>query len=377
VPDGARPGERAIALVLDSGGPGGAERMLYQSAVELSRRGWRVVPVIPPDGEGWLRGLLEAHEFRPESISVRSTLDPRCLLQLVRVLRRHRVSAVHSHEFSMAVYGAAAARLLGVPHVITLHGGTYFAERRRRRIVLRWAARRSRALVAVSRAHAAIVERALGLAQGAVTVVPNGVEPPIPAGTDPRGELGLSPDTLLLVAVGNLYPVKGYDVLLRALAMLAGRGDLPAWHLAVAGRGGEEPALKALARDLNLEDRVTFLGLRADGPDLLQAADVFVMPSRSESHPLGLLEAMFAGRCVVASAVGGIPDTVTPDHDGLLVPPEDPAALADALGQVLAQPEARAAMGRHAATTATDRFTVGRMVDSYERLYTARRDPSA
>jgi glycosyltransferase involved in cell wall biosynthesis len=270
----------------------------------------------------------------------------------------------------MAIYGAAAAAVLGLPHLITLHGGTYFRERWRRRALLGWACRRSYRVVAVSRSHARLIEQALHLPLDAVRVIPNGIVPTPLTGRDVRAELGLAPEALLVVAVGNLYPVKGYDVLLRALAGLVAHTDLPRWHLAIAGRGGEEPKLRSLAAELGLVGRVSFLGLRSDVGDLLASADLYALPSRAESHPLALLEAMFAGRPTVATAVGGVPDTVTDGREGLLVPPGEVAPLRDALARLLADPALRRQMGEAARQRAQREFTLTTMVDAYERLYT-------
>jgi glycosyltransferase involved in cell wall biosynthesis len=179
--------------------------------------------------------------------------------------------------------------------------------------------------------------------------------------------LGIDAGAFLLVAVGNLYPVKGYDVLLRALARLEGGRD--DWHLAIAGRGGEETPLKVLAADLQLSEKVRFLGFRSDIGDLLAAANLFVMPSRSESHPLALLEAMFAGLPIVVSAVGGVPETVEHDREALLVSPEDDAALAAAIQVLMTDPERRSRLGQAARQRAEAHFTVTAMADAYERAY--------
>jgi hypothetical protein len=134
-------------------------------------------------------------------------LDPACARQITGILRSHGIHVAHSHEFGMGIYGAVAARRTGSRHVITMHGGRYYAERQRRRWALRWAARRSAALVAVSEATARDLRATLRLSDDEVKVVHNGI--PFREGnrSSLRNELGLSADDLLLVAVGNLYPV--------------------------------------------------------------------------------------------------------------------------------------------------------------------------
>jgi glycosyltransferase involved in cell wall biosynthesis len=362
------PGDRStVALMIESDGPGGAERMLLQLAGELRRRGHTVVPVGPAVGCGWLAAECRARGFEPEGFTLRFPFDPGCVASLLKIFRRRGVRVVHSHEFTMAVFGAAAARMLGLPHVITMHGGLGFAERWRRRVAFRWAARRGRATVAVSRAGAAALATRLRLSPEALIVIPNGIRPEPPSGADIRGELGLTPGTLLLIAIGNLYAVKGHDVLLRALA--EGGDALPPWHLAIAGRGEEQGRLRALGAELGLGDRLSLLGYRADVADLLGAADVFVMPSRSEGLPLALLEAMFAARPIVVSAVGGIPEVVRNGEEALLVPPGDVQALAEVLGRLLPDADLRRRLGERARATAEASHGVEAMADAYERLY--------
>ena len=354
-----------IALMLESDGPGGAERMLIQLAEELRRRGHTVVPVGPAAGCGWLAGELRSRGFEPETFRLRFPFDPGCVMGLVRTLKRRGVGVVHSHEFTMAVYGAAAASLLRVPHLLTMHGGLGFADRWRRRAAFRWASRRSRAVVAVSRAGALALSRRLGMPHSALTVVPNGIRPDPPSGAEVKAELGLESGALLVLAVGNLYPVKGHAVLVRALARCR---EIP-WHLAIAGRGGEAEPLTRLVADLGCTPRVHLLGYRADVADLLSAADVYAMPSLSEGLPLALLEAMFAGKAIAVSGVGGIPEAVRDGEEALLVPPGDDLALSAALDRLLRDAPLRARLGATARGTAQSRFSVEAMTDAYERLY--------
>lgn len=361
--------DRTIALMLESDGPGGAENMLLQLAEELHRRGYAICPVLPEKGLGWLAAECRKRGFDPETFSLRRPLDWRCLHGLIDVLRRRGVDLVHSHEFTMAFYGAAAARWLHKPHIITMHGGQRVLSHWRRRLAFRWSMRQSRAVAAVSGATRQLFLDSLHLSPDEMTVVHNGIVPPPPGNPmNLRRELALADGEILVVSVGNLYAVKGHIVLLQALLDLKARTDLPPWRMALAGRGRETERLKQFAADHGL-DRVHFLGHRADVPDILAAADVWVMPSLSEGLPLALLEAMFAGKAIVASEVGGIPEVIESGSDGRLVPPSDPRALADALARLISTPALRASLGQAAREKATSQFSIAHMADDYERLY--------
>ena len=360
-----------IALLMETGGPGGAEHMLLNLASGLAERGHDIVPIGPDDRSPWLADAFRARGFRPERYTMRRLLDVRCLRGIAATLRARGVDVVHSHEFTMGVYGAAAARMTSRPHVLTMHGGRYYAGRLQRRVALGLAARVSHAVVGVSSSAARDLRETLRLRPDAVQVIANGVPPREGDRTALRRELALADDELLLVAVGNLYPVKGHAVLLRALAALhAAQPDLR-WRLAIAGRGGEEASLRELAATSGIEARVHLLGYRADVGDILAAADVYTMPSLSEGLPLALLEAMAAALPVVASATGGIPEAARAGEEALLVPPGDPAALSDALGRLVRDAELRRGLGAAAAKRAREEHGIDRMLDRYEGLYAA------
>jgi len=355
-----------IALMIECDGPGGAELMILELAKELRARGHSVLPVGLSSGTGWLGARFVAAGFEPTSFDLRRPLDLAAVRALTRILRDFRADVVHSHEFTMAIYGAAAARRANARHVITMHGGLYYANAWRRRAALRWAARRSAALVGVSDATASALQQNLGIDKSKVHVVPNGI--PLRTGVRARlrSELALAPGELLIVSVGNLYAVKGHAVLIDALARLRERGG---WRLAIAGRGEEEPRLRAQAAALGIGDRVHLLGFRDDVADILAAGDVFTMPSLSEGLPLALVEGMSFGLPVVVTRVGGVPEVVTDGVEGLIVPPSDAGALAAALGALLQDAARRQQMGAAARTRAIRDYALSTMADRYERLY--------
>ena len=336
---------------------------MLQLAETLRDRGHAVCPVVPGNGCGWLANEFRQRGFAPEQFVIQRYLDWRCLRGLVATLRRRQVEVVHSHDFMMAVYGAAAAALLRRPHVITMHGSRYFAERWSRRVALRWAAARSAAAVAVSGALQGDLATALRLPRTTFSVVHNGIRPSVGSADGVRRQVGIEAEAPLILSVGNLYRVKGHLVLLGALRALAG------CHVAIAGQGEQEVELRAYAAGHGLASRVHLLGYRADVADLLATADVFALPSRSEGVPLALLEAMFAGKGIAASGVGGVPEVVTSEREALLVPPDDPQSLATALGRLLEDRALRHRLGQAARQRAERAFTVDTMADAYVRLY--------
>ena len=357
-----------FAHLIESDGPGGAERMLASVASELQAGDRDTVVIAPARGEGWLARELRGTGVQVELFHLDRPFSPKFARWVAEVFRRHRVALAHSHEFTMAVYGAWAARRVGIPHIITMHGSRYYAGRLQRRIAMRLAVQFSSATVAVSRTLSRHLARDLWLRPSRIVTIPNGVRPSLTAGPSTlRDELRLQSDDQLTVAVGNLYPVKGHSVLVDAMALLAPR--FPRLHVAIAGRGELAAPLRHRAEELGVSDRVHLLGLRSDIANVLSAADLFVLPSLSEGVPLALLEAMLAGKPVVASAVGEVPTVLDGGRAGALVPASDAAALADALEELLSDPARARSLGAAAQARATAAYTFDVMMSAYRAMY--------
>ena len=167
----------------------------------------------------------------------------------------------------------------------------------------------------------------------------------------------------VVLTCARLDPQKGHLTLLRAAA------ELPETIFAIAGEGPDRARLELEATALGVADRVRFLGFRVDIPELLAASDVFALPSLYEGSPLAVLEAMAAGRAVVSSAIGGTEELIDDERSGLLVPPGDHIALAQALRRVLADPELRSSLGRHAHERVAREFTATAMARRVTGVY--------
>lgn len=360
---------RRVVLAIESSGPGGAEQVVLRLAEGLRARG--VETLLATQRPAWLTERAERAGIPVWIDPQRPGLDPAWMLRLARRLRRERVDVLHAHEFAMSTFGGAAARVVGVRALATLHGRYWVAGRALRARALRGLAAGGVRLVAVSNDLADYLAGATGVRRAAISVVENGIELPTPLGdaeraalrADVRAELGLPAGAALLLAVGNLYPVKDHATLVRALPALPGA------HLAIAGRGAERERLAALAGALGVAPRLHLLGLRDDVPRWLAAADVFAHPSRAEELPLAVLEAMAAGAPVVATRVGGVPDAVRDGETGLLVEPGDVAAVTAAIASLLAAPERGRALARAARAHVEARFGVAGMVERYLALY--------
>jgi glycosyltransferase involved in cell wall biosynthesis len=181
-----------------------------------------------------------------------------------------------------------------------------------------------------------------------------------------RKQLGLSPDWPVVGSVGRFEPVKGYDTLLEAAALL--RTRQPKVQFLLAGEGKEESRLKRLAKELRVEDRVFFLGWQQEIPEILSALDLFVLPSRNEGMGRALVQAMAMGKPIVATRVGGVPEVLGEGEAGLLVPPDDPVQLSQAIEQLLTDRELARKLGEGGKRRAPA-YSAERMVAEIESLY--------
>ncbi len=361
---------------------GGSAENTLRTAVHQARSGHRVWLVAGPSHESAMgpreRAALEAEleaarragvrrDTSPALVrAVRPAQDLAALLDLWRRLRRIEPHVLHTHTSKAGVLGRLAGRLAGVPWVIhTFHGHVYegYGSRLASAAFL-WVERAlaplaDRLVALTPREKADHLRRGVGRSDQ-FRVVPSGVpldrfrsRPPRAAS---RASLGLPPDAFLVGSVGRLIPLKGHDLLVRALAHLP--GDT---HAAVLGEGEERPALERLAAELGVGHRLHLLGWRDDVPGFLAAVDALAMPSRNEGMGRAAVEAMAAGRPVVAARVSGLADVVAHGETGFLVPPESPGALARALERLRRDPGLRARMGE-AGRKRAERFSLETML---------------
>lgn len=311
-----------------------------------------------------LRADVPLHECRR-----RSGNDPSLVLQLYRLFRRERPHIVHTHAWGTLCEGVLAARLARVPVVIHGEHGTlqlrpYQAHVQR----VMWG--RAERVLSVSSRLAERMASATGFPLNRITVIRNGVDLQRFQAVDrpaARRALGLPADGLVVGTAGRLVPVKDHATLVQALKLLRDRGV--AVTGVVAGDGPLRAALEAQARALGIAAHVMFPGHLADVERLFAALDVFVLSSRSEGLSNTILEAMASGLPVVATRVGGADELVEDGVTGILVPPENPGALADGILRPVGDPQWRRAAGAAGQRRALSTFGLSRMLDDYSGLY--------
>jgi glycosyltransferase involved in cell wall biosynthesis len=358
-----------VGFVLHGMQVAGAEMLVCQIIQGLKKQIQPTIFCLDQGGE--LAERLADEDWQVITLGRRPGRDFRAAWRLTGHLRRLKIEIVHAHQYSPFFY-AALARLLcfhRVRIIFTEHGRHFpdivsLPRRTTNRWLLDYLAD---AVTAVSDFSAASLAENDGLSGQRIEVIENGVDIQRFNGAASVHNLDIDRRRRYLVCVARFHPVKDHATLLRAFEIVARQqSDV---DLLLVGDGPLRGDLQRLARELGIEGRVRFLGLRQDVPGILRAAQIFVLTSLSEAAPLTVLEAMASGLPVVVTAVGGNPEIVRDGVDGYLVPRGDASAIASAILGMLDEPEAARAIGAAGATRVRERYPLERTIDRYFALY--------
>jgi glycosyltransferase involved in cell wall biosynthesis len=345
-------------------GISGSEAHLLSLLPRLRERGWDVRMLMlhedEPGAWDFARALTE-RGVPLDAIRIRADVDPIAFGQLVAYIVRNRPAILHTHLVHAETYGLLAGTVARVPvRFSTKHGFNEFREMPYFGLADRAVASLAHVEIAISRGLARYLEEVEGFDGESFEIVHYGIEPdgePPPYRADvPR-----------LLCVGRLIPIKGHIVLLRAFAQA--RKDVPDLELEIAGRGPLEPALRALARELDVADAVRFLGHVTPIQTAIENAAVVVVPSMGEGFGMVALEAMERARPVVAASIGGLGEIVQDGVTGVLVPPGEAEPLAAAIVRVASDPMLARTMGEAGRSRALIRFLQAFCTERTELLY--------
>lgn len=389
-----------VLYVSDTGDQlGGAERSLLSLVEHLDQRRYELHAVLGEGGRfaSLLRGAhVTVHIARlgtiartrnPLKLALYAVYFVHGVVTLAWRIRRLRIDIVHANKNTLAIHVIPAARLGGAAAVWHVRNPAANFGR-----IGAWLVRRCGSLLFVSEHIAKPFRDAFPDEQHRMAIVHEGIEPSPytarEAGTDLRDLLGAEPGERWIGAVGRITPWKGQDDFLRAAARIAERrpdarfliiGDVVSSPAERAADEAYRDRLHALADELGLGDRVRFTGYREDMPAVMNALDVFVLPSHGEPFGIVVLEAMAAARPIVATNAGGVPDIVRDGQEALLVPAGDVDAMADAIARLLAEDELAARLGRAAEARVREEFPLWRHAARVREVYQSlmsRRSPT-
>ena len=308
--------------------------------------------------------------------------DPTVALKVASIARKHRAKVIHASGVKATLIGRIAARMVGAEAIVHVHDLDYpsFAVSALHRVF----ARPKDIGLCVSKAVQENTAGGYHIARDRLRVVYNGVRLDhvrnVPANTRERirQSLNLAPDRIVVAMVARLFPVKGHKGMLKMMPTIA--KACPNITLMIVGDGPERATLETMVDELNLRANVIFIGHRNDVPEMLAAADMAVMPSLSEGLGVAAIEALAAGKPVIAFDTGGLREVVTDGADGRVVPAGDHAAFSEAVVSLAKDPQRLKTWGERGVAL-TERFSVeahvARLMQCYEEAANSSTPPLA
>jgi len=293
-----------------------------------------------------------------------------CIARFARLFRHQRLDVVHTFLPRGEFVGSVAARIAGVPVLICSKRGCHH-RRGAEAIAARISNHLADRVLVNARAVGEFVVTDESCPKEKIAVIENGIDiarfRPVEESSPFKARLGLAPDRPVVGTVTRARVRKGYEEFLRAAAQV--RQHRPDLQVVVVGQDTREQAPRELVERLGLGPALHLLGLRTDIPDVLAAMDIFVLSSHDEGMSNAVLEAMAAGKAIVATEVGGTPEMIRSGETGLLVPPRQVGPLADAIASLLDNRDRAAEMGKRARRVAEEKFSLDIMVRRNESLY--------
>ena len=356
-----------ILHVIDTTGPGGAETVFLDLAEQLEIEGFDTLALIT--GTGWVQQQLDAREIPYVVLSPYGWLSIPYYFSVVRLCRRKNVRFIQAHLLGSALTVSIVSLLTRIPAIATLHGQVDVGDRERLVSVKRWLLRRGlKRIIAVSRQLARYLESRKLFSSDQVTVIHNGVKVDQyqrPPESDLRKDFGLSSEVKLIGCLGNIRPAKDYPTLIRAAALVI--ADHPERHFVIAGHQKEPlmSSLVTLVEELSLSENMHFIGFRSNTSDFLSQLDCFALSSASEGFSIATLEAMASGVPVVVTRSGGPEEIIRPDLDGVMVPVNQPQALAKGINDTL---DGRVDCTKEALQRVRSDFSMQTMIAQYRNL---------
>jgi glycosyltransferase involved in cell wall biosynthesis len=347
-----------------SDGWGGQERRIVSEMAGLVARGHHLVLATRPQCK--IAAKATALGIPVLLLPMRNKLDVGTIVALARYLRHESIDVVSTHSGIDSWIGGLAAKLARTPVLVrTRHLNIPL-----KRNWLNFVHYLDDQIISCGEAMKTQLVEKCGFPASQITSIPTGIDfarfTPAHSRPQVRQMLGLAGEDFVVLMVGIIRSVKRHAIALEAFQQVLRQH--PAAHLIVAGDGPKRQQTEELAHALEITDRVHFLGHRDDIPDLMAASDVLLLTSRSEGVPQAVTQALGLGVPVIATAVGGVPELIQHEQTGLLIPPEDPAAAAEALLSMACNPERAALLGRTGREHALENFNLTVMLDRTEAL---------
>lgn len=352
---------------------GGAEKALVKLLHHWNTDVFRHAVIAFAEGE--LKQDFLKLGIDPIILKQKRWYDLKFLSRLLMIIKGLKPDIVHCRNTPhVVIYGGIAAKIIGLPFVVSIHGHPDFLDgnsfvKKLWYMVQKW----SDKIITVSNSIKDVLIREGRVRPDKITVIHNGIgsidiqcDPPIMK-QKIRQELGIDNSDQIIGCVGTLRSVKGHKYLIQAMPLILEK--FPHSYLVLVGNGPLRDELEELAEKIGVKKKIIFLGYRTDILELMHVFDVFVLPSLSEGLSNVLLEAMITSKPVIATNVGGNPEVIEDGKTGLLVPPKDPQKIAEAVLSLLSDEDKRIRMGEAGLRRVKEKFSISKTVQEYKKVY--------
>lgn len=350
-----------ILHVIDTTGPGGAETVFLQLIKHLNDTVYAHTVVIR--GKGYVYEQLKEIGITPYIVDAKGSFNVKYLFALVKIIFKCRIHLIQSHLLGSNVYCSVAGKLTGRPVIATLHGLVDFDNESYQRAKFGLINFGAKKIVFVSNHLKKLTEAVYKFKKKKTTTIYNGID----LTQYHFSKFSSTSIPVIIGCVGNVRQPKGYDVLIRAVALLA---DIDL-NVIVVGDNKNKlySSLQILMSDLGVSDKLQFVGFSHDVDNLLKKFDIFVLPSTSEGFSISTIEAMASGIPVIATKSGGPEEIISQGVDGELVNVRSPESLADGIRKLISHPEICEKYVDAAKITVEKKFSISVVVNQYEKLY--------
>jgi len=362
---------KTILHTIDTTGPGGAETVFIDLITYLPKEKYRSVVVIR--GKGWVYEELCRRGVTPILLDSKGSFNLRYLWQLRKIIQCEGVDLIQSHLLGTSVYCSLLGLITGKPVISTFHGSVDIGENERLK-GLKFAAINAGAsrIVAVTDSLLDDIVSRTSLREKKACIIYNGIDTSAfirPHSTTLREKYGWNNNEVIIGSLGNIRPAKGYDILLRAAALLERSDTRYRFVIAGQGKGALYEELLALRKELALEESVQFLGFLDDAADFLASIDIFLSSSISEGLPLSAIQAMVAELPMVATRCGGYEGLISEGENGLLVEVGNPDAIAETIEMLATDSVLQRKLAKNAKMFAIGTYDLQVMLKVYQQVY--------
>lgn len=339
---------------------GGAEAFTLTILPYLKQRySIRLITLIADDDYS---PKLQSQGIQVFSLGVKSKIDFLSIIPLIRLWKTEPPDILHTHLYHAGILGRVLGRACHIKRIYCHQAGPEFDRSKIRSFIDRITSPLVDSYTVSCKAVGEVLHTREKISEEKITIIPNAYEN-TPSPPPPRQRT--ENQTFSLISIGRLEPEKNHTLLIKALALIK---EIPCF-LTILGEGSLLDALKAQAANLSLAERIDFRGFTSDVTPWLINSDVFILPSKWEGISIALLQAMGKGLCVIATNTGGTPEVITHGENGLLVPPDDHQALADAIVYLYQHPDIRLKLGLNAQKFVSQNYSIEATVNKLDRLY--------